>query len=145
MTVYLGNYAVPNDNNAAYDRQRSEINAALQTYGTDHVAGITVGNEFMLNYLVCTICSPQVTRRLTYFCLQNANGATDPNGDVGNQGAALLTADIDDTKSNLTTLSLSKTLPIGTADAGSYFNTLVLEDVAYGVSLFRAPDGVSRA
>lgn len=86
-----------------------------------------------------------VTRRLIYFCLQNANGATDPNGDVGNQGAALLTADIDDTKSNLTTLSLSKTLPIGTADAGSYFNTLVLEDVAYGVSLFRAPDGVSRA
>lgn len=58
MTVYLGNYAVPNDNNAAYDRQRSEINVALQTYGTDHIAGITVGNEFMLDYLVRTIRSP---------------------------------------------------------------------------------------
>ena len=60
MTVYLGNYAIPNDNNTAYDRQRSEINVALQAYGTDHIAGITVGNEFMLNYLVCTICSPQI-------------------------------------------------------------------------------------
>lgn len=55
MSVYIGNYAVPNDNNAAYDRQRGEINAALQTYGTDNIAGYTIGNEFMLNYLVRTI------------------------------------------------------------------------------------------
>lgn len=66
---------------------------------------------------------------------QNANGASDPNGAVGNQGAQLLIADIDDGKSNLTTLNLSKTIPVGTADAGSYFNTLVLEDVSYGVSV----------
>lgn len=52
MTVYLGNYAVPNDSNAAYNRQRDAIKEALQTYGTDHVSGVTVGNEYMLNYLV---------------------------------------------------------------------------------------------
>lgn len=48
MTVFLGNYPVATDNNAAYTRQRDEIKAALQTYGTNNIAGITVGNEFML-------------------------------------------------------------------------------------------------
>ena len=48
MTVYLGNYNVPNDNNAAYTRQRDAIKQAIQTYGVDHIGGVTVGNEFML-------------------------------------------------------------------------------------------------
>jgi exo-beta-1,3-glucanase (GH17 family) len=54
MTVYLGNYAIPDDSNAAYNRQRDAIQAALQTYGTDHVFGITVGNEYMLKYIHST-------------------------------------------------------------------------------------------
>jgi exo-beta-1,3-glucanase (GH17 family) len=114
MSVYLGNYAAPNDNNVAYDRQRTELDSVLQKFGTDHVLGLTVGNEFMLNYL-------------------NANSATDPNSAVGNQGAALLIADINDTKSNMSSLSLSKSIPIGTADAGAFFNTEVLQNVQYGV------------
>jgi exo-beta-1,3-glucanase (GH17 family) len=48
MTVYLGNYPIATDNNAAYNRQRDEIKSAIQTYGTDNIGGITVGNEFML-------------------------------------------------------------------------------------------------
>lgn len=48
MSVYLGNYPIATDNNAAYDRQRDLIKTAIQTYGTDNIAGITVGNEFML-------------------------------------------------------------------------------------------------
>ena len=48
MTVFLGNYNLPNDAGVAYSRQRDTIKEALQTYGTDHVGGITVGNEFML-------------------------------------------------------------------------------------------------
>lgn len=60
-------------------------------------------------------------------------GATDPNSAIGNTGAALLIANIKDTRDTLTGLSLSKTLPVGTSDAGSYFNTLVLEAVDYGV------------
>lgn len=48
MTVYLANYPVSNDNGVAYQRQRDTIKAALQTYGTDKVAGLTVGNEFIL-------------------------------------------------------------------------------------------------
>lgn len=37
-----------NDNNEAYIRQRELIKSAIETYGTDHIAGVTVGNEFML-------------------------------------------------------------------------------------------------
>lgn len=48
MTVWLGNYPIATDNGAAYERQRDEIKAAIQTYGTDHIGGVTVGNEFML-------------------------------------------------------------------------------------------------
>ena len=50
MKVYLGNYAIATDNGAAYQRQRDEIKSAIQTYGTDHIDGVTVGNEFMLKY-----------------------------------------------------------------------------------------------
>lgn len=46
--VWLGNYPIATDNGTAYLRQRNEIQQALLTYGTDHIGGITVGNEFML-------------------------------------------------------------------------------------------------
>lgn len=68
--------------------------------------------------------------------LRNDNGATDPNGDVGNQGAALLQADIDDTKSMIAGLNLNSHVQVGTAEAGSFFNTQVLQDVEYGVRHF---------
>ncbi|KAK0491089.1 glycoside hydrolase family 17 protein [Armillaria novae-zelandiae] len=114
MEVFLGNYPTPDDE-TAYTRQRDTIKAAIQTYGTDHIAGITVGNEYILNYL-------------------NAHGATDPNSAVGNTGGEQLVADINDTRSMLNDLKLSKTIPVGNSDAGSYFNNLVLEAVDYGLS-----------
>lgn len=54
MTVWLGNYNLPTDAGEAYDRQKSTIQEALQTYGTDNIGGITVGNEFMLKYVICS-------------------------------------------------------------------------------------------
>ncbi|TFK71748.1 glycoside hydrolase [Pluteus cervinus] len=113
LSVYVGNYVEADDNGAAYQRQRDTMKAALQTYGVDHVLGVTVGNEFMLNYL---------------------NGGDDPNSAMANTGAAILIADIKDTRDMLTSLNLPKTLPVGTSDAGSYFNTEVLEAVDYGMS-----------
>ena len=47
MEVFLGIYTVPDDLEA-YTRQRDAVMDALKTYGADHVAGVTVGNEFML-------------------------------------------------------------------------------------------------
>ncbi|TFK33229.1 glycoside hydrolase superfamily [Crucibulum laeve] len=117
MTVWLGNFIVATDNNAAYLRQRDVIKDAIQTYGTDHIGGITVGNEYMLNYLT-----------------DNGGASTPPDSSVGNTGAQLLISDIKDTRDMLAGMSLSKTLPVGTADAGSYFNTQVLEAVDYGMA-----------
>lgn len=113
MTVYLGNYAIATDNGTAYQRQRNEITAAIQTYGTAHIGGITVGNEFMLDYL-------------------DDNDATDPNGSVGNTGAAILIADIQDTRTTLSAMSAS--IPVGNSDAGAYFNNEVLAAVDYGMA-----------
>lgn len=65
------------------------------------------------------------------------NGAgDDPNGPVGAAGASLLIPNITDTRSTLAGLSLPKTLHVGTADAGSFFNNQVLEAVDYGVCTF---------
>ncbi|KAJ7068568.1 glycoside hydrolase [Mycena amicta] len=115
MTVYLGIYPIATDAGAAYTRQRDLVKAALQTYGTDHVAGLTVGNEFILNYL-------------------GDNGGTqqDPNGDVGNAGAALLLTNITDARAMISGLGLK--VPVGNADAGSYFNTQILQAVDYGMA-----------
>jgi len=113
MTVYLANYALATDNGTAYRRQRDEINAAITTYGVDHIGGVSVGNEFMLDYL-------------------DDNDATDPNGAVGNTGAAILIADIQNTMSNFTTMGV--TLPVGTSDAGAYFNNEVMAVADYGMA-----------
>ncbi|KAJ7498672.1 glycoside hydrolase [Mycena latifolia] len=115
MKVFLGNYPVPTDGGEAYVRQRDLIKDALQTYGADHVAGLTVGNEFILNYLT-----------------DNGGAQQDPNGDVGNAGAALLLSNITDTISMVSGLGLS--IPVGNADAGSYFNTEILSAVSYGMA-----------
>ncbi|KAF8969199.1 glycoside hydrolase superfamily [Flammula alnicola] len=103
MTVWLGNYPIATDNGTAYQRQRDEIKAAIQTYGTTNIGGY-------------------VTQ----------NGATDPNSAVGNTGAQILLADIQDTRSMLQALSVN--IPVGNADAGSYFNNEVLAAVDYGMA-----------
>ncbi len=48
LDVFLGNYPVATDNGAEYQQQKQAIVAAIKTYGTDRIAGVTVGNEFML-------------------------------------------------------------------------------------------------
>ncbi|KAF5358994.1 hypothetical protein D9758_004816 [Tetrapyrgos nigripes] len=112
VSVYLGIFNVPDDH-TAYTRQRDLVKEALQTYGTDHVLGVTVGNEFMLNYL-------------------NDKGSDDPNSSIGDEGAQLILADIADTRSMLSEIGVS--LPVGNSDAGFYFNNKVLAGIDYGMS-----------
>ena len=74
-----------------------------------------------------------------YLCLYEfsyltAAGASDPNGAVGAQGAALLIPNITDMQNTIKSLNLKKHLPVGTSDAGAYFNTQVLQAVEFGVS-----------
>jgi len=113
MQVYLGNYNVPNDNDVAYNRQKQAIQDALTTYGADHIAGITVGNEYMLNYIT-------------------QNGGGDINGPVADQGAALLIPNIEDTRAMLKDMNLN--IPVGNSDAGSFFNNKVLAAIDYGMA-----------
>ncbi len=86
LEVYLGNYVVPEDI-TPYTRQRDAIKDALQTYGADHVAGITVGNEFMLKYAfyfkkvtVAYLANPVFPSYLT------AHSSKEPDGPIGQQG-----------------------------------------------------------
>lgn len=114
MSVYLGNYPAVNDNGAAYTRQKGEIQTALQQYGGANVLGITVGNEFILDYVT-------------------AQGQADPNGSAGQAAAAMLVPWISDTRSMLSSMGLGNIL-VGNADAGSYFNNEVLSAVDYGMA-----------
>ncbi|KAI0029285.1 glycoside hydrolase superfamily [Vararia minispora EC-137] len=118
MQVYLGNYPVATDAGAAYARQRDLILNALQTYGAGNVAGIIVGNEFVLNYLSS----------------QGSSSSTDANGALGNAAAALLVPNITDTRTKVNALGLSKTIPIGNAEAGAYFNNEILSASDFGMS-----------
>ncbi|EUC67542.1 glycoside hydrolase family 17 protein, partial [Rhizoctonia solani AG-3 Rhs1AP] len=89
LEVFVGIYV--NDDDTAYTRQRDLIKNAITTYGTDHIAGVTVGNEYILN-------------------------------------------SVQDTRPMLSGMSLSKTPPVGTSDAGAYFNTPILEAIDYGLA-----------
>jgi hypothetical protein len=51
LSVFLGNYNLPNDAGVEYSNQKQNIVSAINTYGTDHILGITVGNEFMLEFV----------------------------------------------------------------------------------------------
>ena len=51
LKVYPSIYLVDVDE-AGYQRQKTALQHALQTYGTNNILGITVGNEVMLNYML---------------------------------------------------------------------------------------------
>jgi exo-beta-1,3-glucanase (GH17 family) len=104
LTVYLGIYI--SEDETIWERQRADTLAIIQEYGVDHISGITVGNEFLLN---------------------QANGAaTAPAAAVRS-----ITTKVAQFKQDLAGLSLSKTVPVGTADAGSMVSTTLAAGVDY--------------
>lgn len=66
----------------------------------------------------------------------NSQSATSSqvNTAIGNAGAELLIQNITDTRNMLSDLGMS--IPVGTSDAGAYFNDEVLAAVDYGVRDF---------
>lgn len=50
----------------------------------------------------------------------------------------MLLTNVTDTRNAIAALNLDKTLPIGTADAGSFFNTELLQQVDFGMSNIHA-------
>lgn len=49
MTVYIANYPEATNNGMAYDHQKTAVQDAIQTYGTNHIAGVTVGTNLFLS------------------------------------------------------------------------------------------------
>lgn len=99
MTVWLGIYIDSDD--TIWERQRDDTLAIVSKYGTDHISGITVGNEFLLN----------------------TNGAASSYTSIRNKVAEM--------KSELEKLNLDKTVPVGTADAGSMITASLASHVDY--------------
>jgi exo-beta-1,3-glucanase (GH17 family) len=110
IKIFPAIYLVDGDD-VGYQRQKTALQQSLQTYGTSNILGIAVGNEFMLNYIT-------------------AHNAQDASGSVGLAASALLKVKIADIRQLLQTMSI--TLPVGTADAGSYFNNDLLGAVDFG-------------
>ena len=50
LKVFIG-ISVAENADADYTSQRDAVISVLQTYGTDGVLGVTVGNEFMLKFV----------------------------------------------------------------------------------------------
>ncbi|TEB30062.1 glycoside hydrolase [Coprinellus micaceus] len=98
MEVFVGIYNMASDDHEAYQRQRDLIKDAIETYGTKHIAGVTVGNEFMLNWVT-------------------GHDEKDPNSAIGKEGSAILLADIQDMRKTLDDMSLDKHIPLSNVHA----------------------------
>ncbi|KNZ63274.1 hypothetical protein VP01_1165g4 [Puccinia sorghi] len=96
LSVWLGIFIDGND--TVYERQLKAVTTAIQKYGTEHIAGITVGNEFLL---------------LSY---GDGGLPTDPKGVAAR---TTLLNYIKKTNQTLQAMKLDKAIPLGTADAGS--------------------------
>ncbi|KAK8858895.1 hypothetical protein IAR55_003126 [Kwoniella newhampshirensis] len=107
MTVWLGIYV--DSNQTAYTTQLEAVTDALKTYGTDHVSGVTVGNEYILN----------------------TAGTTSTTSSAYISSVGEITDKIAEVNTTIQGLNLSKTLPIGTSDAGSIMSTRLASGVDY--------------
>ncbi|ODN93554.1 glucan 1,3-beta-glucosidase [Cryptococcus wingfieldii CBS 7118] len=93
----------------AYDDQVTSLTDALKTYGTDHISGVTVGNEYILN-----TAGTDSTTSSTYL-----------------SAVSTITDKIAKVDSTIQGLGLDKVLPVGTSDAGSIMSKKLGEGVDY--------------
>ena len=96
---------------ANYERQKTALKEALQTYGRDNVLGITVGYEVISNYL-------------------RERNSEDPNNAFGLAASSMLKGRFTDIRKML--ISINVTLPIGTAETAGFFNTDLLSASDFG-------------
>lgn len=99
MTVWLGIYIDTDD--TIWARQRDDTLAIIQKYGTAHISGITVGNEFLLNTEGAASSYTSIRQKVAEF------------------------------KEELAKMNLDKTIPVGTADAGSMITAPLAGSVDY--------------
>ncbi|EIW67611.1 hypothetical protein TREMEDRAFT_33542, partial [Tremella mesenterica DSM 1558] len=107
LTVWPAIYV--DSNETAYEAQVTALSDALTTYGVDNVEGVIVGNEYILN---------------------TAGSSTNTSASYLT-AVETITSKVADVKSKLSALSLSKTLQVGTADAGSILSTTLAEGIDF--------------
>ncbi|BEJ10712.1 hypothetical protein CspHIS471_0101340 [Cutaneotrichosporon sp. HIS471] len=106
MVIYPAIYI--DSNTQAYTDQTNAVLDAFKTYGIDNVEGLAVGNEWLLN---------------------QANVA--PTGAKYLKDVKQLLGYVNEVKTKVQALGLSKTLPVGTGDAGSLFSVALAEGVDF--------------
>ncbi|KAI5449986.1 hypothetical protein NCC49_003877 [Naganishia albida] len=104
MKVHLAVYV--DSNEQAYVDQVKAIEEALKTYGTEHVLGITVGNEYILNQQTAGLSTAATATQTILTRIQEMNTTVQGWG-------------------------LDKTLPLGTSDAGSLMSTTLAAGIDY--------------
>ena len=94
----------------SYQRQKTALQEALQTYGRHNILGVVVGNLFMYNYLQSNV--------------------TNVNSTAGLAASAILKTKINDIRQMLQGMNIN--LPVGTADAGNFFNNDLIGAMDFG-------------
>jgi glucan 1,3-beta-glucosidase len=107
VTIWMGVYI--GDNATVNEQQKSEALDVLQSYGTEHVSGVTVGNEYLLNAVDKTAAATFILSEVSDVSRLQLEASL----------AALTLFSPSQFKTRLSALNLAKTLPVGTADAGS--------------------------
>ncbi|KPV74362.1 glycoside hydrolase family 17 protein [Rhodotorula graminis WP1] len=111
MTVWIGAYV--GDNSTVNEQQQQDVLDALTLYGTEHVSGITIGNECVLPFLLLLVTRP-------------------PRSSLSSLSKPLCVPSVSSLPSlALAALNLDKSLPVGTSDAGSSFNAALTEGSDY--------------
>ncbi|KAM0791717.1 hypothetical protein ACM66B_003986 [Microbotryomycetes sp. NB124-2] len=99
MSVWLGSWV--SDNATVNSEQQDWIIDAIQTFGTDHIEGVIVGNEYLLN-------------------AQDKDAA-----------GQFIVSQVEAMRTKIAALNLSKQIPVGTGDAGSEFTQTVANGVDF--------------
>lgn len=114
MKVFVAVFIVDGDD-SAFTRQRAALKSAIETYGVGNIEGVTVGNEYMLNYVT-------------------SHGAEDATGTVGRAASTFLKTKITDIRKMLSDMGHGDVL-VGSADAGSFFNDDLLGAIDFGYEI----------
>ncbi|KAI8450226.1 glycoside hydrolase superfamily [Phakopsora pachyrhizi] len=101
MSVWLGIFF--DGDHEIYTRQLDALTSAIEKHGTHHIAGITVGNEFLLAAYQAGVLSAQ-SKLLKY---------------------------VNQTRRNIGMMKLDKIIPIGTSDAPFTINSEICAGVDY--------------
>jgi hypothetical protein len=135
-------------NTTAYENQVKDVQSALETYGTEHVLGVSLKlGLFQLairapktgrnaaGLIVCTPSLPLSPRHQITVGNEYILNSMDASSSLATASAQAAIKKVLDSVAEVNTtikgMNLDKQLPIGTSDAGSAFNTVIAQGIDY--------------